>query len=103
MKNPFELEIALGAAASEYSYENSDKDFSCLAEIKVANGQAVASITNGLTLTPEEVEFIRVNLTRRREVLGENCIDNLSLDEMDEWFLINDILVKIEQWQDGRN
>lgn len=52
------------------------------------------------TLTAEEVEAVRQSLTRRMDDIGERSIDNLSLEEQDEWFGINALVAKIEQWQD---
>lgn len=54
-------------------------------------------------LTAEEVELVRESLTRRMDDIGERSIDNLSLEEQDEWFGINALVAKIEQWQDENN
>ena len=89
VKNSCELEIALGGAATEYSYSQNDNDFSCLAKIDVKNGQSDVSIINGFTLTKEEVDYLEGEL-RLKQIVH---LTPLTIFE-------NNLLKRIKQWQD---
>lgn len=99
MKDINELEQALIGAAAEYSYETKDNDFACLANIKVEDGWADVSIIKDFTLTAEELNDL-VPVFKR--LLDAKLYDFVSFlpDEL-PIEIIDNLLTRIEQWQDG--